>query len=373
MKRNIAIDYLRSSVTVLVVAHHAAMAYNSFSYYVPANYMRSSAPIVDVQRWMPLDLLVSWNDMYFMSLMFLISGLFTIPSIDRKGAASFVADRFKRLGIPFVAAVFVLSPLAYYPSWLLSTTASQGGFLQDFFWGGHWRGGPAWFLWVLLAFSTIFAFVCRIFPSIIPKLTWIADSPKRLVFTFLSVSLLTTLPFRYCFSADNWTSLAGPFVFQTWRILLYFSWFVLGAMIGNGRLESTFSVKNLSSWRLWMFLGLLAYAVNGLMELKFGIAPGVTGVALAAIYSCCCTLTSLAAVGLAYSSFRTPVALADNLTENAFGIYVFHYFWVTWIQFALMGQAWHAAAKFLIVFTVSLSGSWFLTNMLRKTPLRRFL
>ncbi|MBP1710912.1 MAG: acyltransferase [Deltaproteobacteria bacterium] len=65
LKRDIAIDYLRSSVTVLVVAHHAALAYTTFSRYDPGHYMRSTAPVVDSVRWMPLDLLVSWNDMFF--------------------------------------------------------------------------------------------------------------------------------------------------------------------------------------------------------------------------------------------------------------------------------------------------------------------
>ena len=62
MKRDIAIDYLRSSVIVAVVAHHSALAYTTFSQYNPADYTKSTAPIVDSVRFMPLDFLVSWND-----------------------------------------------------------------------------------------------------------------------------------------------------------------------------------------------------------------------------------------------------------------------------------------------------------------------
>jgi hypothetical protein len=70
LKRDIAIDYLRSSVTVAVVAHHAALAYNTFSHYNPSNYTKSTAPIVDTVRFPLLDPLVGWNDIFFMSLMF---------------------------------------------------------------------------------------------------------------------------------------------------------------------------------------------------------------------------------------------------------------------------------------------------------------
>ena len=126
MKRNLAIDYLRSGVTILVVVHHAALAYTTFSHYDPGRYLRSTAPVVDVLRWMPLDLVVGFNDMFFMPLMFLISGLFVTPSLERKGCGRFLLDRTKRLGIPFIVSFMILSPLAFYPSWLLSDAVSRG-------------------------------------------------------------------------------------------------------------------------------------------------------------------------------------------------------------------------------------------------------
>jgi len=141
---------------VLVVAHHAALAYTTYGSYNPGNYIRSSAPIIDKVRSLQLTWFVGWNDMFFMALMFFISGLFVNPSLERKGVAHFLSDRAKRLGIPFVFGVIVLSSLAFYPSWLLSDTALQGSFLIPFF-ARNWSSGPAWFVWVLLAFSGMVA------------------------------------------------------------------------------------------------------------------------------------------------------------------------------------------------------------------------
>ena len=45
MKRDIAIDYLRSGVTLLVVAHHASLAYNTVSFYDADDYLKSSTQI----------------------------------------------------------------------------------------------------------------------------------------------------------------------------------------------------------------------------------------------------------------------------------------------------------------------------------------
>ncbi|MGD9578232.1 MAG: acyltransferase, partial [Syntrophorhabdus sp.] len=172
MKRDIAIDYIRSGVTMLVVGHHAALAYNTFSYYNPSHYVKSTAPVVDTVRFAPLDCLVGWNDLFFMSLMFLISGLFVAPSIKRKGPGQFLTDRTKRLGIPFVIASTLLIPIAYYPSWLLSRSVSQGGFLGRFFTIDGWSPGPLWFVLVLLGFCVVVAIISRFIPNLMTRLFW---------------------------------------------------------------------------------------------------------------------------------------------------------------------------------------------------------
>ena len=99
----------------MVVAHHSCLVYNTFSRFNAAHYTASTAPVVDTIRWAPLDYFVEWNDIFFMALMFLISGLFVAPALERKGVSRFCTDRAKRLGIPFAIAVTVLMPLATIP------------------------------------------------------------------------------------------------------------------------------------------------------------------------------------------------------------------------------------------------------------------
>ncbi|GAB3557966.1 acyltransferase family protein [Spirosoma fluminis] len=99
--RVVWLDYLRSFVTVLVVAHHAALAYPTFAYFDPTHYISSTAPIVDTHRWLVIDTFIGFNDVFFMPLMFFISGLFVDRGIKKKGTKAYLADRFVRLGIPF--------------------------------------------------------------------------------------------------------------------------------------------------------------------------------------------------------------------------------------------------------------------------------
>jgi hypothetical protein len=120
---NVAIGYLRAFVTMLVLAHHAALAYHPFAPAPSASLIAEprlwpAFPVVDAQRWNGFGLLVGFNDTFFMSLMFFLSGLFVWKSLERKGSGAFLRDRMFRLGLPFIVAAALLAPLAYYPTYL---------------------------------------------------------------------------------------------------------------------------------------------------------------------------------------------------------------------------------------------------------------
>ena len=117
-------------------------------------------------RWLGFDLVVLFNDSFFMACMFLISGLFVHASLTRRGAAGYVRHRAWRLGIPFLVSIFVLMPIAYYPTFLRYHLPGTTDFNFFHFWWhtltiGPWPSGPAWFLWVLLAFDIVAAALVR--------------------------------------------------------------------------------------------------------------------------------------------------------------------------------------------------------------------
>ena len=156
-ERSTGIDNLRVFITLLVLAHHAALAHTTWGIFDPGNYlMGSTAPIVDNQRWIGFDVFFSLNNTFFMSLMFLISGLFVHSSLQRKGWRLFLQDRFARLGIPFILGIMILSPLQYYPSYLRTGPNPIGYFAywQEMILVGPWICGPLGFV------SLIFLFMC---------------------------------------------------------------------------------------------------------------------------------------------------------------------------------------------------------------------
>ncbi|PKN87364.1 MAG: hypothetical protein CVU51_05750 [Deltaproteobacteria bacterium HGW-Deltaproteobacteria-1] len=145
----------------------------------------------------------------------------------------------------------------------------------------------------------------------------------------------------------------------------------MGVFLGAGDLERSFSHDRLKYWPLWIILGSSAYAAHLVILLPgtffTGMPTWMLSTVLATLYSISCTFISLAVLGFARSFFKKARYLADNLTGNAYGIYIFHYIFVTWIQFYLLTQPLPAALKFLIVFMAALTASWLITALLRRT------
>src|SRR5437660_10777838 len=156
--RLVALDRARTFITLLVLIHHSVVNYTHFG-------------SGDRMRWLGFDLVVLFNDSFFMACMFLISGLFVHDSLTRRGTADFLRDRAWRLGIPFLASIFVLMPIAYYPTFLRYHLPGTTDFNFLHFWWrtltvGPWPSGPAWFLWVLLAFDFVAAAIWAVGPGI---------------------------------------------------------------------------------------------------------------------------------------------------------------------------------------------------------------
>ena len=157
--RIVAFDRARTFITLLVVIHHSAVNFTHFGN-------------GDRMRWLGFDLIVLFNDSFFMAFMFLISGLFVHDSLTRNGAGGFLRRRAWRLGIPLLVSVFVLIPIAYYASFLRYHLPGTTDFNYFHYWGrmittGPWPSGQSWFLWVLLVFDVIAAAIWMTAPKIL--------------------------------------------------------------------------------------------------------------------------------------------------------------------------------------------------------------
>jgi len=336
VSRTAWIDHLRSFITLLVIAHHAALAYTSFSIFNPSVYILSTHPVVDKTRWPALDYLVSFNDTFFMPLMFLISGLFVPQAIKRKGAQVFIKDRFRRLFVPFLFAVTILMPIAYYPAWLLSGRSDLKQYLIDFFTTEGWPVGPPWFIWLLFFFNLLVILL----PKHIPR-------PRYPLITLITITVILYVPAAVLFGSFTWTGI-GPFDFQKSRFILYLGYFLFGAVMGAGNLD-----KHLTKWPLWMCAAIILFIAH--LQIPSPVLFALTTAA-----------SSIAFLSLFKALSKNDRPIWRSLSANAYGMYLTHYIFVVWCQYALTNINCPAAIKFLLTFVISTFASWSVTQLFKK-------
>jgi Acyltransferase family len=342
----------------------------------------------DRMRWLGFDLVVLFNDSFFMACMFLISGLFVHGSLTRRGAANYLGNRAWRLGVPFLISIFVLIPVAYYASFLRYHLPGTTDFNFFHFWWhtltiGPWPSGPSWFLWVLLALDVIAAAVWSMAPKILSRFGQLTSAPRRRPMTafvaFLIVSVASYLPMHLAFGDGAWYEPGHyPLPIQTSRILLYTAYFSAGVGIGVVSLKEGFLSEDgelAKRWRAWLGFSVLFYGAilllvyahhNWIADFKSPPLWWKTAYGLAfAMFSAAMAFTVLAtSLRLARSSLR----LLDAMQPSAYGIFLLHYIFIIWMQYLVYDPAFPAGVKAAMVFVVTLSGSWALTVLLRKIP-----
>jgi surface polysaccharide O-acyltransferase-like enzyme len=373
--RIVAFDRARTFITLLVVIHHSVV---NFTYFGNGDRM----------RWLGFDLVVLFNDSFFMAFMFLISGLFVHESLTRRGAAEYLRRRAWRLGLPLLISIFVLIPIAYYASFLRYHLPGTTDFNFFHFWWhtvtiGPWPSGQSWFLWVLLVFDIIAAAIWSVAPKILAAfgrlVAALRDRPMMAFVAFLIVSIASYLPMHLAFGDGAWFEPGHyPFPIQTSRILLYPAYFFSGVGIGVVSLRAGIFAENgeiAKRWPLWLGFAVLFYGAILLLvyahhnwianfaspALWWKFAYGLAFASYSAAMAFTVPATSLR---LAHSSLK----LLDAMQPSAYGIYLLHYMFIIWLQYFVYDPPWPAFVKFAIVFTGTLGGSWVLTVLLRKIP-----
>ncbi|HLZ86249.1 MAG TPA: acyltransferase [Puia sp.] len=364
------IDYLRGFITLLVVAHHSSLAYTTFAHFNPTAYIASTHPVVDTIRWRGLDIFEDFNDIFFMSLMFLISGIFVMQSIAKKGTALFIRDRFHRLFIPFAIGVTVLMLTAYYPAYLLAHGRHDiKAYVIDFFTVESWPVGPPWFIWVLFLFNLLFALTYRFTQGWLTKagavMAVLKRHPARLVAAWYILTWIVYVPAVLLVGPSVWTGI-GPFDFQVSRILLYLGYFLLGIAVGGTGLPYR-------RWPFWLIGCLSVYALLKWSEAPIGrlrdqhtLSVLQARLIYRSLWTLSCTLSCITFLTVFKNLFKRSRAWWDSLSANAYGIYLIHYIFVLWCQYFLLDAALPAVVKFLITFILALTVSWSLTWAVRK-------
>lgn len=149
------IDNLRWITVSLLIVYHAAIAYNTWG---EANY-------IFFGEVKPIAMIVTLISPWFMPLMFLLAGVSSRYSLQKRGFGRFMRERALRLGIPFLFGILCIAPILSYIA-DVTHNGYEGGFLSHygvFFtrltdltgYDGGFTMGHFWFIGVLIIVSLI--------------------------------------------------------------------------------------------------------------------------------------------------------------------------------------------------------------------------
>jgi hypothetical protein len=373
--RNAALDRARTFITMLVLIHHSVIAYTYYGH-------------TDRQSFLGFDGVVLFNDSFFMSAMFFLSGLFVWPSLQRKGTGWFLRDRWWRLGLPFAVAALILMPVAYYAVELrLHPEVSFLAFWWQTITVGPWPSGPVWFVWVLLALDVLAAIVYRAAPGLVEAIGRLSlasfAKPGLFFWALLIASIIVYVPAVLYFGASRWFAI-GPVAVQASRILLYLVYFLAGVGIGavpfdKGLLAGDGGLAR--RWPVWLAATILTYGcIIGLVYVRHAVLPDVdnppqwwrVAYAMAFVSYSAAQTFNILALFLRFDNDGSSIL--DPLRDSAYGIYLIHYVPVLWLQYFLYDYSFSpvmqltAIIKAIIVFVLTLAISWAATAGLRRLP-----
>ncbi|GAA3206628.1 acyltransferase family protein [Nonomuraea helvata] len=341
-----SIDNLRTVLTVLVVVHHVAVTYGN----IPLWYY--TEPAKDPSGVL-LDLLVTFNQAFFMGFFFLISGFFTPGSYDRKGGRAFVRDRLVRLGIPLLLFILLLRPLVNFGDY-----GRVDGMPYWEFYLRSWDPGPMWFAEVLIVFALVYA-VWRSRRAPLES----RPAPLRLRSVALFVVGLAVATFLWRFPVPTGTYVPVLGLPTPNFLPQYASMFVLGCVAFR---RGWFGTLPARAGRL----GLVAAGVSTAVLLPpAAMTSGAVASALMAAWESAFAVSMVIGLSVLFRErFAGQGPRGRFLSDHAFTVYIIHPLVLVAVAYALRPLEAIAVVKFAMALVVALPLCWGLAYLVRSLP-----
>lgn len=354
--RLIFFDNLRYLLVLFVVAEHSAHTYDGLDWWAVAE------PGISLfAAW-----LAAFSDVFAMPLLFYIAGYFALPNLQKKGLAGFVTGKLKRLGIPWLACILVITPIftliyhytrggmslsqSYLTLWLeemhKALQFNTGFILSTNQFSQHY----VWFLSLLLAFFFVFALLSALARN------WLEGAHKKweprpatatsALLQFAGIGLATAvlssasvmLYMHLTGEPEPWFIVGNLIQFRPTRLVFYLIYFGLGvATYRNKWIGRGWFPGRPKTWAAAFAVLLPAYSAAFYL-FRFG-APE-TEVIYAPVYYLILNFLCAACLGLSVSLghayWNRPRPLDRSLAANSYNIYLSHYLFVMCAQLILL-------------------------------------
>ncbi len=293
------------------------------------------------------QIIVSITDVFMMPAMFFVAGYFALRSIERHGAAVFVAGKFTRIWLPWLAGVLLLIPVSIWCMYLIRMAARGEApmhylaywlnFMRDAasFHTGYIASADSfshrhlWFLSNLFVFFLVFAGIWEIRGRMtrnsekrpegkpLPPLMVMVLATVISGAAFFAASLLFTWGYRAIL-------VANLIHFEPSRLMFYIVYFAMGIYAcsrgwfdGNARLGGP---------KVWIVLCVVLLAAYSYMILfaPFDV-PAWAKLLVSMFRSALCIAVFGALMTAGFAHWNRPDPVDGFLARNAYTVYIIHY------------------------------------------------
>ncbi|PIO97420.1 acyltransferase family protein [Pleomorphomonas carboxyditropha] len=333
------LDNLKWFVIILVVLMHLNVTYSGNGLW----YYREQASYGPLSGLL-FGLYGSLTQAYFMGLLFFISGYFSPDSLERKGPARFIRSRLIRLGVPMLAYVAIVHPLTIWIAGLADSAApDMAGWYVDYVVSLDFllSLGPLWFLLLLLVLSIAYA----VWQGAVGEPAPAIGQRKPFQVGHRSVAAVAVLIAVLAFlvrlvqpgGVPLFKAVPGNFM-QVGFFASYVLMFAVGILCRTHDVLDGISYRFGMRWFKWtLILGIpvwfLGIPASAIVAESHGAVPDIGAFFggfrwQSAFYATWeaffCVGVSLGLVVLFREKFNGLGKLTHFLTQNSFGVYVFH-------------------------------------------------
>lgn len=369
--RHLYIDNLRLTMIILVVMVHLAVTYSGIGgwYHYELAELRAESLLV-------FAFFLSFTQAYFMGFLFLLAGYFVPNAYDRKGFLNFIKGRFLRLGIPTLIYMFVIEPFTIFIKCDKVRSAFMDYYLDYISTSKLISGsGPLWFALALLIFSIIYAFIRVVMDKI--KSNKVKSLHKRIPnakHILLLIVFISTGSFLIRLIQPIDTSILN-------MQLCFFTQYIVLFIIGIKSYRNNWFNKTRYSLGIkWLKLGIvlgfvvwiIILATGGGLRGEFDIFKGGLhwqSLAYAIWESFVSVAIAIGLIVLFRERFNYQSKLIKTLSDNAFGVYVFHAPILVFITSVLAFISIPPLLKFVLMSLICIPICFLVAYILRRIPL----
>lgn len=400
--RFVFIDYLRGVIVALVVVDHSLQAY--------ASHFGQFWFLPDIDRNRFFDVFHMNNNSFIMPILFFLSGIFLIPSLERRGLVNFAKERFLRLGLPFMIGLPLLAPVVSYAPVLaadFSGAPSYTEFWVDSMMSDNVQVGIFWFLYYLMLMIIIFTVIHKLLPPVTKGIgrfvSWMFYNPLKGFLVFCLISAIFLGVSDLIWGAPWFIGWGRVFHVQASRFMLLSFYFLVGVGLGGSQVLKDRALWSslAAQWKKLLILTLIvgaAYISYTLSMLDEGVynmdfrrflrndgfadetwdlpyASMMIVLARTSMHGIFCALQVLFCLSFFYRFFNGDNETLMSLSISSYGIYLIHESFVVWIHYWLYGDELPVFIKFLITVSLSLVVSWAIVQkiFLKMPGLKRIL